>query len=612
MQAVRLVRSYFKSLRNLRSYMGVGKRLVVAVLLSSLVAGFFESTGLLLFLPLLQLIMAISESRSGGDAAGPAEIDDKLEYLTRFFPDASLQELVIITSLALLGSILFKNFMILTSNRLAAALRRTVTINLRASLYKRFHGAELQLFEENETGDLVSVFIQETYRAVMAIDYTIVLVQRACIIFFYLAMMFMISWQLMFFTMGMAVVIGLAVGFVYKQTKKHGEDFVDANMKLNAHAIESFSGVRQIRTTNNLSESFKDFQDINHEQAYIDERQVRAVALLPPIVETMGVVGGILIIGFASVYLLPNGVLDSAALIAFGGFLMRMLPTVSMLYSLRGQLIFMVEGLFEVERWLATPQHPTVPFGTSRFEKLSDSIRFEEISFAYPNGKVALDKISFDVRRGQTVALVGASGSGKSTLATLLLRMRSPSSGKVLVDGVDYWGFSAESWHRRVATVEQDTFLFHATLRENICYGLKDVPDTKIWEVLEMAQLADWVRTLPEGLETIAGERGASLSGGQKQRLAIARALVRDPEILVLDEATSALDSVSERLVQEALDIAQQGRTVLVIAHRLSTIRNADQIIVLEKGAIVEDGSWEELQELGGSFATYVESSQAY
>jgi ABC-type multidrug transport system fused ATPase/permease subunit len=147
---------------------------------------------------------------------------------------------------------------------------------------------------------------------------------------------------------------------------------------------------------------------------------------------------------------------------------------------------------------------------------------------------------------------------------------------------------------------------------ENICFGLKDVPEAKVWDVLEMAQLAEWVRTLPDGIHTIVGERGASISGGQKQRLAIARALVRDPDVLVLDEATSALDSVSERLVQEALELAQKGRTVLVIAHRLSTIRHSDKIVVMEKGAIVEQGSWDELEKLQGSFAKYIHSSMTY
>lgn len=607
MQAVNFIQSYARTLQKLRPHLRAGKKLVVAVIVTSLVAGFFESTAILLLWPLLNLVKEVS---SGVVSTG--EELRLIRMLRDLFPGISSSALVMVMCGLLLFAIGLKNVIMVTSLRFGAALRRKVMINLRAALYLKFHGAELQLFEENETGDLVSVFLQETQRAVMAIDCVITVLQRLSIVFFYLVLMTFLSWELTAFTLMLAVVIGSVVGSIYKATKKHGEAYVEANMKLNAHAIESFSGVRQIRTSNNLSQTYADFQETNTEQAMIDERQVRAVALLPAIVETIGVLGGILIIGFASVYLIPRGTLDPEKMIAFGAYLMRMLPVVSLVYSIRGQLMFMAEGLFEVDRWMDTPQHPKIPFGDKTFRGLRGDIQFQDVTFSYPNGKLALKNISFEVKRGQTVALVGASGSGKSTLATLLLRMRTPTEGKILVDGEDYWEFSPASWHNRVATVEQDTFLFHASLVENICFGLKDVPEAKVWEVLEMAQLAEWVRTLPDGIHTIVGERGASISGGQKQRLAIARALVRDPDVLVLDEATSALDSVSERLVQEALELAQKGRTVLVIAHRLSTIRHSDKIVVMEKGAIVEQGSWDELEKLQGSFAKYIHSSMTY
>lgn len=606
MQAAEFFKNYIKTLKKMAPHLRAGRGLVFTVLISSLAAGFFESFAILFLIPLLALFGNVAR----GEVTSPEGDMFLIRKVKEIFPNMSDQELVIVFCVLLLFAIVIKNGLMVFSLKCGAALRRKVMINLRAALYQRFHGAELQLFEENETGDLVSVFIQETYRAVMTIDYTITILQRFSIVLFYLILMLVLSWQLTLFTLVLAVFIGLAVGSIYKLTKKHGEAYVEANMKLNAQTIESFSGVRQIRTTNNLRENFQQFQETNHEQAIIDEKQVRAVSLLPAIVETIGVFGGILIIAFANAYLLSSNQLSPEALIGFGAYLMRMLPVVSMVYSIRGQLMFMAEGLFEVDRWMDTPQHPRKPFGQEAFEGLRDKIDFQSISFAYPNGKEALHDISFDIERGQTVALVGASGSGKSTLATLLLRMRTPSDGSIIVDGKNHWEFSPDSWHHRIATVEQDAFLFHSSLVDNICFGLKDVPEEKVWKVLEMAQLSEWVKTLKDGIHTIVGERGAALSGGQKQRLAIARALVRDPDILVLDEATSALDSVSERLVQEALEIAQKGRTVLVIAHRLSTIRHADKIVVMEKGRVVEQGSWEELEKLGGEFARFIHSSQ--
>ena len=208
--------------------------------------------------------------------------------------------------------------------------------------------------------------------------------------------------------------------------------------------------------------------------------------------------------------------------------------------------------------------------------------------------------MDFEIRAGQTVALVGTSGSGKSTLASLLLRLRVPTAGRITVDGRDYWEFSPESWHRSIALVEQDAFLFHGTLRENVLYGWQHVTEGAIERAVAAANLAEMVASLPAGLDTLVGERGALVSGGQRQRIAIARAIVRDPGILVLDEATSHLDSVSEQLVQQALVNAARGRTTVVIAHRLSTIRDADWIVVFEHGRVVEQGTWESLQALKG------------
>jgi ATP-binding cassette subfamily B protein len=229
-------------------------------------------------------------------------------------------------------------------------------------------------------------------------------------------------------------------------------------------------------------------------------------------------------------------------------------------------------------------------------------VRFERVSYTYPNGATALQDVEFSVAAGQTVAIVGASGSGKSTLAALLLRFRAPTRGSITVDGVDYWEYSPDSWHRATALVEQDAFLFHGTLRENIVYGFDRATPAALQRAIDVANLSDVVAQLPQGLDTLVGERGAMVSGGQRQRIAIARAVIRDPSILILDEATSHLDSVSEQLVQQALLNASRGRTTIVIAHRLSTIREADKLIVLEHGRLVEEGSWEALEAAGGAF----------
>jgi ABC-type multidrug transport system fused ATPase/permease subunit len=280
------------------------------------------------------------------------------------------------------------------------------------------------------------------------------------------------------------------------------------------------------------------------------------------------------------------------------------------LYGLQGYLLYLGSGAVEVEKWLRSPQHPHREFGNVNFERLAAEIRFQNISFIYSNGKTALENVTFTIPAGSTVALVGPSGSGKSTIAALLLRFRMLTGGTILVDGRDYWDFSAASWHGGVAVVEQDAFLFHDTMANNIQYGFVEATPAALQRAIELAHLQDVVNALPKGLNTVVGERGTMLSGGQRQRLALARAMVRDPQILILDEATSSLDTMSEREVQIALNEARQGRTSLVIAHRLSTVRNADHIVVLDEGRVVQQGTWKELEAIPGLFSQLLQRTE--
>ncbi len=240
---------------------------------------------------------------------------------------------------------------------------------------------------------------------------------------------------------------------------------------------------------------------------------------------------------------------------------------------------------------------------------LRGEIVFENVSFSYPRGReVALKEISLQIKPGETIAFVGESGAGKSTLVNLAIGFRQPTAGKVLLDGHDLRELDLRTYRRQIGVVPQTTLLFNGTLRENVTYGLEKVSEDALWKVLADANLAEFVRSLPKGLDTPLGESGAQLSGGQRQRLAIARALVRNPRLVILDEATSALDTESERLVQEALVRLTQGRTTLIVAHRFSTIRHAQRIVVLQRGRIVEHGTHAELLAKAGQFFRLAQS----
>ncbi|MEM8779612.1 MAG: ATP-binding cassette domain-containing protein, partial [Cyanobacteria bacterium P01_G01_bin.49] len=233
------------------------------------------------------------------------------------------------------------------------------------------------------------------------------------------------------------------------------------------------------------------------------------------------------------------------------------------------------------------------------------SIEFISVDFAYTPGEPILHDVKFSIKQGETVALVGASGAGKTTLADLIPRFYDPTRGKVLIDGLDLREFKISSLRDKMAIVSQDTFIFDMTVRENIAYGVENATDADIFEAAKLANALEFIQDLPEKFETTLGDKGTRLSGGQRQRIAIARALLRDPEILILDEATSALDSVTERLIQESLEKLSKGRTVIAIAHRLSTISNADKVVVLDQGQVVEHGSYGDLLERRGSLWKY-------
>jgi subfamily B ATP-binding cassette protein MsbA len=329
---------------------------------------------------------------------------------------------------------------------------------------------------------------------------------------------------------------------------------------------------------------------------------VRYQSLVQPISQTVASSTIIILVIVAVQYLVLPGILELTFLLTFLFALFRLMPVVHSVNNLRGTWAQNRPGLANVADLISSNGKPALPSGDTQAPSLRKSIEFEGVSFAYIPDTPVLKDITLSIHQGRTTAIVGASGAGKSTLADLVPRFYDPTAGQVLYDGTDLRAFDLYSLRDRIGIVSQSTYMFNDTVCANIAYGRPDASMDEVVAAAENANALHFIQDLEEGFDTMLGNR---LSGGQRQRLAIARALLQNPEILILDEATSDLDSISERLVQQSLERLMSGRTVIAIAHRLSTIENADWVVVLEEGRVAEQGRYDDLVEKQGHLWKY-------
>ena len=477
-----------------------------------------------------------------------------------------------------------------------------IMIGLRQKIFRHLHNLSLRFHEEVHTGKLISNVTNDVNLLSTTQSAIAQFLEQFVLMLLLFAMMFYISWQ-------MAIMVGLTLPLHYfnyrffrKELQKDTKHLAEVYSEMSSVLSETLHGVKVVKAFGKGAAEGLNFFNAMRPQLYYQMRVATENSNLWTVYDFLALLTHLATVGMG-VFLVQSNTLTIGEFVAFYGYIAMLLAPLNILSNMSsvfaggmvgaGRIMSLLEAIPEIQE----APHPV------RVDRLKGEIEFKNVCFAYDQEKEqTISDFSLTISPGQKVALVGASGSGKTTISNLLLRFYDVNSGGIKVDGIDIRRFAIESYRNNCGVVLQDPFLFSGTIRENIAYAKKNATQEDIEKAAEMANVTEFVNDLPLGFDTVIGENGTSLSGGQRQRIAIARAVLTDPSILILDEATSALDTVSEFLVQEALDNMMKDRTTIIIAHRLSTIKNADLIVVMDKGTVVQKGTHDELINIDGAY----------
>lgn len=486
---------------------------------------------------------------------------------------------------------------------LVSYVGQRVIIDVRSVLFRKFQKMPLSYYDRQQTGTVMSYITNDVSAMQSAIvDNLIELVTESSILIGSLAMMIYLDWKLSLLTLMTIPLVGFAMKIFGRKLKRSSTVIQERAAEITSLLQESISAIRVVKSFVRETYEIRRFEEQNWKNFQAAMKNVKLTSLLTPTVEFLAAIAVTFIVWFGG-YEVVNEVITAGELVAFLTYAVNLANPVkrlSRVYAAIQKAMAAADRVFEV---MDLDEKITDVPGAKPLPPIKGEVEFKDITFSYKKGQPALQHISLKAEPGQMIALVGPSGSGKSTIANLIPRFYDVDSGTISIDGHDIRQVTADSLREQIGLVPQETMLFSTTVMENIRYGRLDATDEEVVEAARAANAEEFIKDLPEGYDTKLGERGLNLSGGQRQRLAIARAILKNPRVLILDEATSALDTESEKIVQDALDKLMVGRTSFVIAHRLSTIFNADQIFVVENGHLREHGTHEELLAAGGLYS---------